>query len=538
MLGFKPSSFTFLLFGLPEKERYHAFEVPKKSGGVRKIYAPTKPLRELQKRLNRLLTDCAKEIGDENPKFWASSHGFQRGRSILSNAEHHSKRAHVFNADIEDFFGSISFARVRGFFLKDRDFGLNEDVATAIAQIACHENALPQGSPASPIISNFIGGILDTQLYWLARRNQCTYSRYADDLTFSTDRKFFPEVIAREDDNGAWRAGFGLEAAIEHTGFRLNPAKTRMAHWHSRQSVTGLIVNERPNVSQEYYRTTRAMCERLFRTGLYEDPQVKTTELTATSKLDHLEGRLAHIHFVKTSAARNHKAYTGPARLYRKFLFFKYFAAPTRPLIVTERAADITYLRCAFRALAPLFPDMIHEIGFLKPAAKQRLRIASGSDGLAGFSESYDDALKAYAYKPMNHPVVLICGSKGAAERDKLITSARNLSGAKVIGETHSPSYFMGRNLYLVSVPEGVQCIEDLFPENWLTAEIDGKPFDPSTLLSESPSEAKSLFARRIVYPNRNEIKFSGFFELLQRIESCLQYHKTKRCEPARTSRK
>ena len=108
----------------------------------------------------------------------------------------HKNKRHVFNVDLKDFFPSLNFGRVRGFFIKNAHFQLEPKVATVIAQIACHDNELPQGSPCSPIISNFIGHLLDVRMANLAKKTKCNYSRYADDLTFSTNWKEFPEKLA------------------------------------------------------------------------------------------------------------------------------------------------------------------------------------------------------------------------------------------------------------------------------------------------------------------------------------------------------
>ena len=130
------------------------------------------------------------------------------------------------NVDIQDFFPSINFGRVRGFFIKNSHFSLDTNVATVIAQIACHNNELPQGSPCSPIISNLIGHLLDIRMANLAKRAKCTYSRYADDLTFSTNKKDFPDSIAIMKDDNNWVAGSRLIKEIEKVGFSLNTKKT------------------------------------------------------------------------------------------------------------------------------------------------------------------------------------------------------------------------------------------------------------------------------------------------------------------------
>ena len=122
--------------------------------------------------------------------------------------------------DLEDFFPSINFGRVRGYFIRDKSFALDEDVATVVAQIACHENALPQGSPCSPVISNLIAQVLDMHLVRLASKVGCTYSRYADDLTFSTNKKVFPAEIAgpSETEPHRWMPGKDLQRIITYSG--------------------------------------------------------------------------------------------------------------------------------------------------------------------------------------------------------------------------------------------------------------------------------------------------------------------------------
>lgn len=95
------------------------------------------------------------------------------------------------NIDLENFFESFHFGRVRGFFTKNKNFLLPSEVATVIAQLSCYEGKLPQGAPTSPIISNLICGILDYRLLKVAKKYKLNYTRYADDLTFSTNDKNF-----------------------------------------------------------------------------------------------------------------------------------------------------------------------------------------------------------------------------------------------------------------------------------------------------------------------------------------------------------
>jgi RNA-directed DNA polymerase len=175
----------------------------------------------------------------------------------------------------------------------------------------CYENELPQGSPCSPIVSNLVGHLLDSRLARFAKIHKCTYSRYADDITFSTSRKDFPPELAFPVSPGEWQLGAELKEKIEHSGFKINNKKTRMQFRGSRQVTTGLMVNEKVNIRQEYWRKARHVCHALFATGKYYrmvpatlaggssgDPPVKQ-ELTS---LHAIGGMLAHIHQVKEHA--------------------------------------------------------------------------------------------------------------------------------------------------------------------------------------------------------------------------------------------
>lgn len=291
LLGVKPSSLTFLLYKLKPSTQYSSFDIPKKNGGSRTIHAPSKKLKKLQSSLSNYLQDCIDEINSAKPAFSNKkkfikidkdrvldgktknfteykfistlSHGFVRERSIITNALMHLNKRNVLNIDLKDFFESFNFGRVRGFFISNRNFCLDPDIATVIAQIACYDNKLPQGSPCSPVITNLISHILDIQLAALAKANSCVYSRYADDITFSTRERVFPSDIMSIE-AGEYIVGRKLRGIIKRAGFSLNEKKTRIQYKDSRQDVTGLVVNKKPNVKSEYWRTVKSQCHSLF----------------------------------------------------------------------------------------------------------------------------------------------------------------------------------------------------------------------------------------------------------------------------------
>lgn len=303
ILGFQKKALSYILYVQPDSDKYKEFDIPKRSGGVRRIAAPQGGLKLIQRRLAVLLQDCLGEINTDTANDNKTkpsgqiSHGFKRGLSIRTNAKKHRNRRYVFNIDLIDFFGSINFGRVRGFLIKDKRFNLDPKVATILAQIACFKKSLPQGSPCSPVVSNLIGNILDTHMVRLASRTRCTYTRYADDLTFSTNKRCFPQSIAiqSDDDNHAWIPGPELLRLINRSGFAINPKKTRMQYHCSRQEVTGLVVNKKVNIRHEYRHSVRAMVHRLFTKGSFLLPIYEKNE-NGNYSLEMRPGNLNQLH--------------------------------------------------------------------------------------------------------------------------------------------------------------------------------------------------------------------------------------------------
>ena len=197
----------------------------------------------------------------------------------MQNAELHKAKRFVLNVDLEEFFPSINFGRVRGLFMA-QPYNLAPGPATVLAQIICHNNQLPQGAPTSPILSNMICTKLDGDLLKLAVSLRCTYTRYADDITFSTTRPTFPSQLARH--SGGWvrdaiSLGQPLLEIVRDNGFSINPVKSRLQFRDCHQEVTGLTVNSRPNVNRKFIRQLRAMIHSWETQGL-----VKAGEIHAT----------------------------------------------------------------------------------------------------------------------------------------------------------------------------------------------------------------------------------------------------------------
>jgi len=264
LLEITTEQLNFHLYVLPSYKRYKVFEISKKSGGTRQILAPISPIKIIQEKLKQVLDSVYR------PK--PSAHGFIAERSIVTNARLHKKRRYIFNIDLEDFFPTIHFGRVRGMFMGNPYF-LGDEVSTILAQICCHNKILPQGAPTSPVISNMICARLDAKLQQLAKEHNCTYSRYADDMTFSTTRSKFPSALANLSDIGQVEIGSQLLAIIEENGFKVNSKKTRLQMRQQRQEVTGLTVNRYPNVQRRYIKQIRAILHAWAKFGLNSTAQ-------------------------------------------------------------------------------------------------------------------------------------------------------------------------------------------------------------------------------------------------------------------------
>ena len=233
--------------------RYRQFKIKKKSGGFRQITAPrTQSFMMMLSAVNEIFRSMY------TPSAFAM--GFTDGRSIVSNASLHVGFNYVYNIDLKDFFPSIHQARVWKR-LQVPPFNFPQPIANLLAGLCCmkesRENGegkkknvfvLPQGAPTSPIITNMICDKLDFYLSRLAKRFNMNYTRYADDITFSS-----MHYVYRKDGKFILE----LERIIREQGFSINEAKTRLQKKGSRQEVTGIIVCDKLNVTQKYVRDIR-----------------------------------------------------------------------------------------------------------------------------------------------------------------------------------------------------------------------------------------------------------------------------------------
>jgi RNA-directed DNA polymerase len=557
LLNYKPASLAYILYKTVPAAKYTTFIIPKKSGGQRTIDAPIPQLKVLQQKLATLLQDIWDEIQQAHKRRDTIAHGFRRGRSIVTNARKHRNKRFVLNVDLQDFFPSLNFGRVRGYFIKDHSLQLDPKVATLIAQIACHQNALPQGSPCSPVISNFIGHILDVQLAELAARHSCTYSRYADDLTFSTNETQFPASIADTDPSNVRlvNAGAHLLKIVTKNNFAINPLKTRLQFHDSRQMVTGLIVNRRVNVAEDYRHKIRAMAHRLFQTG-----QFNLHTLPTPGRPEQLHGMFSFIdaidlqhHYLRFANSDKHDTlgkpiskisvvdfgkmtsqHIGPLtrreRLFRRFLMYKEFYAAPKPVIVCEGESDNVYLLHAIHSLGVSFPQLLSPpapgqsrlkvrlFKFMNTRTGRLLGLGSGGGSvLKTLIEQYTSETRHFKVLPSSSPCILLLdndsGSKGV---QALLKKRYSLS--------IPPTGFVNvhKNLYVMRTPplpaQQDTAIEDFFTPATRALPLAGKFLSLEKDFDTAHYYGKIAFAHSVIRPNAASIDFSGFVPILQTI--------------------
>ena len=254
------------------RSAYRQFHIPKKSGGVRTITAPDGELKDIMYTLAFILS----ELYIPTPEAMA----FIPHRSIVDNACQHLGQNYVLNLDLSDFFTSITAQMVERSLQR---LDIAPVVAQCIASICTYpnivdhrvQNVVPQGAPTSPVISNICAMTLDARLAGLARRFHLTYTRYADDLTFSSNHNVYHE-------DGEFMKE--LYRIISDCHFTINKKKTRLLKRGIRQEVTGLTVTDKPNVSRKYIKNVRALIHRISMTASPEQHDINV----ARDKLNFL----------------------------------------------------------------------------------------------------------------------------------------------------------------------------------------------------------------------------------------------------------
>ncbi len=305
---------ALLNFGHPKYDRsknaivrrYTEFTIKKKSGKERIISAPVGSLKTIQR--------CLKLIFEIIFTPHHKATGFTAGKSIIDNAKFHVGRNYVYNIDLKDFFPSITFHQIK-YHLHGEPFCLakeknspQEKLAFIITKLCTYQvlnanlemvDVLPQGAPTSPILSNLVCQKLDRRLHGLAKRFNVNYSRYADDITFSSDHSVYSkdsEFLTE------------MNRIINDQKFTINQEKVRLQRKDYRQEVTGLTVNTKPNVSKVYVKNLRAIINNWEKKGFSEAERIflenYSTSTTCIKKAKPnmtlvVQGKLDYLKMVK-----------------------------------------------------------------------------------------------------------------------------------------------------------------------------------------------------------------------------------------------
>ena len=293
----------YMMMKLPRSSLYTDFDIPKKSGGVRRISAPKLQLRNIQQKLK-----------NEIEKYYFPpqyAHGFIKKRSIVSNAKQHINKKWNVNIDIKDFFPSITSQRVYGLF-KAKPFSFSSKVASLISNLLTYNGFLPQGSVTSPLITNMIFFSLDRSLAKYCKKNDITYTRYADDITFSSNNRKKLNKIYDEHDNSV---NDSVVTIIKNNGFEINLDKVRCNFYFKHQEVTGIKTNVKTNIKNFHKYKIRSMIRAWEKYGL----ENATSDYMTKNKLegdvkefiktftDELTGLIAYTHMVLGQESKFYK---------------------------------------------------------------------------------------------------------------------------------------------------------------------------------------------------------------------------------------
>lgn len=236
---------------------YTTYYIHKNKGGLREISAPSPFLKKLQQKLNKHLQGVYLQLKPECSKgFVLHLSGRELRANIVENALPHVGKKYVLNMDLEDFFTSISSQRVYTLF-RSAPFHFNQHLAKALTYLTTIKGSLPQGAPTSPVLSNLVCLALDEKLTSLSKRFGLQYTRYADDLTFSSNSPIQAETIEE------------IRSIIHEEEFRVNEKKYRLQAANRKQVVTGLVVNNKVNVDRKLLRQLRAIFHDIQLNGVH-----------------------------------------------------------------------------------------------------------------------------------------------------------------------------------------------------------------------------------------------------------------------------
>ncbi|MCT4612231.1 MAG: retron St85 family RNA-directed DNA polymerase [Clostridia bacterium] len=272
-----------MLIGIDVKELYSYYilaenlykevNIPKRTGGNRKISMPCENLKYIQKWIldNVLYKEKCSE----------SSTGFMPHKSIVDNAKLHVNKECIINLDIKDFFPNIKYMQIYNLFC---EFGYSRHLSMVFSGLCTYKSVLPQGAPTSPYLSNLICKRLDAKLLDLANFIEASYTRYADDITFSGEKKIAKHIKL-------------IRKIIINENFIINEKKVRVQFKHHKQVVTGLVVNTKLSVPRKTKKYLRQQIYYAKKYGVKDS--LERQNITKSNYRGHLFGYAYFIRMVE-----------------------------------------------------------------------------------------------------------------------------------------------------------------------------------------------------------------------------------------------
>lgn len=541
LIGVNLKEITHVLYKTKVENSYTSFKIPKKNGEYRVIDTPNDKLKMIQRKINKKLCDIHTNYIIQKGIKTSISHGFEKNKSIITNASRHKKKKYLLNIDISNFFSSFHFGRVQGYFYKSQEFMFSKEVATVIAQLVCYKGELPQGAPTSPIISNLIFNIVDLKILALAKEYKLNYTRYADDMSFSTNNKVFKKKYHDFVQK--------LSGLLRKNGFEINQNKTRLEYCSSKQEVTGLTVNNKLNASRKFIKMTRAMANQLYKTNSFqidgEDGTINQLEgrFSFINQLDWLNNKLEDRTTKKKSTKKYISGLNAREKQFQYFLFYKYFFRPARPTIVVEGKTDILHIKSALMKYYEKYPKLItkdadgkfeFKVYFLNKSKRLKYFLGISGDGADAMKNIYNfyngKNNCENIYERMSnrceiessskvYPVILFFDNEQKSDRplNKFL---------KYLGINFPDDQLnvqLKANLFLQTIPlvNGLcECeIEDLYQKEVLEVTINGKKFCRSAENDSKEKYGKHIFSMYVIN-HYNDIDFSNFIEILDSINS------------------
>lgn len=254
------------------KKHYRKTKIPKSNGEERELFVPDAFLKLIQRRI----VDCLLSREEVSP--YATAYTY--GGSTVKNARPHIGQPVILKLDIQHFFDSITYPLIKEKAFPSSKY--SESNRILLALICSYRGTLPQGAPTSPYISNVIMRDFDNVVGAWCNERRIRYTRYCDDMTFSGN--FDPGEVIRL-----------VKDELKKLGFFLNGKKTTIVHNGQKKIITGIVVNEKPNVSAAYRKEIRQTVYYCQKYGVRSHMERREVRTDASAFLRKLLGQINYV---------------------------------------------------------------------------------------------------------------------------------------------------------------------------------------------------------------------------------------------------